>query len=288
MSLRILKKIGYSFYLAGYNTVDHDGVEHAGYLAFMGLLAMFPFLIILVAVAGVLGNNLVSADVLAEFTRHLPENVVSAIQPRILEITTGPSQSLLTIAILGALWTSSSGVEGLRTILNRAYRVHTPPNYFLRRTLSILQVIIFSSALAIALGLFLGLPALLNYLQSVVAFDISEIIVPIAKLNYIVATLLLFFGISSIFYFIPNVKQTWLSVFPGAAVVVIGWFAAVKGLGFYLSHFTQFSVVYGSLGGIIATLFFFYILSLILIYGAELSYLIKRATGEKIEEKEKA
>lgn len=281
-----LKNLFFCLYKAGENTVNHDGVEHAGYLAFLGLLALFPFLVFLAALAGVFGEDFVNTKLVNLIITNLPADVVIALQPRILEITTGPSQGLLTLAILGAIWTSSSAVEGLRTVLNRAYHVHTPPNYLLRRLLSIAQLIVLTVIIIIGMALLVVWPLIWQYLQFFLPFDIAQITSHISNLSYIIGALLLFFVVSSLYYVLPNVKQTWVSVFPGAALVVIGWMSAAQLMTLYLARSDQVNIIYGSLGGIIAALLFFYILGVIFIYGAEFSFLLKRTSGERIEERE--
>lgn len=281
-----VKNLFFCLYMAGENTVNHDGIEHAGYLAFLGLLALFPFLVFLAALTGTFGEDFAKTELINMIITNLPEDVIIALQPRMLEITTGPSQGLLTVAILGAIWTSSSAVEGLRTVLNRAYRVHTPPSYLLRRLLSIAQLIILTGIIIIGMGLLVVWPIVWQYLQTLLPFNIAQLTSHISHLSYIIGALLLFFVVSSLYYVLPNVKQTWISVFPGAALVVIGWTAAAQLISLYLSRFDQVNIIYGSLGGIIAALVFFYILGVIFIYGAEFSFLLKRSTGERIEERE--
>lgn len=286
MLCKRIKNLLYCLYMAGENTVNHDGIEHAGYLAFLGLLALFPFLVFLVALAGVFGENFAQAEFIRMVIANLPEHVVKALEPRMVEITTGPSQGLLTVAILGAIWTSSSAVEGLRTVLNRAYRVHTPPSYLWRRLLSIAQLLVLTGIIIIGMGLIVVWPIVWQYFQVFLPFDASELTGHVSNLSYIVGALLLFFVVSSLYYVLPNVKQTWISVFPGAALVVVGWMGAAQLISLYLSRFDQVNIIYGSLGGIIAALLFFYILGVIFIYGAEFSFLLKRSSGERIEERE--
>lgn len=276
------------FYNALVNTINHDGVEHAGYLAFLGLLALFPFLVVLVTLAGVFGEDVAKSELVAFVISYLPPHVVSALEPRVLEITTGPSQGLLTIAILGALWTASSAVEGLRTVLNRAYHVHTPPAYLLRRLLSIGQLLVLIWIVIVGMALLVIWPVLWEYILPILPFKKAVILAgDIQFLSYAVGAVLLFIVVSSLYFVLPNIRQTWISVVPGAVVVVVLWMLAAKLFAFYLSSFEQVNIIYGSLGGIIATLLFFYILSLIFIYGAEFSYLLKKMQGEHIQEKEK-
>jgi membrane protein len=81
---------------------------------------------------------------------------------------------------------------------------------------------------------------------------------------------------------LPNVKQTFISVSPGASVVILLWFIIGNIFSLYLSKFEQVNIIYGSLGGIIAFLLFIYLTAMIFIYGAELNYRLQRAKGGKI------
>ena len=90
----------------------------------------------------------------------VPENVMRGLEPRLGEIASGPPQGLLTIAILGAIWTASSAVEGLRTILNRAYRVKTPPAYIWRRLLSVAQFLFITGILVLSTATFILAPSI--------------------------------------------------------------------------------------------------------------------------------
>src|ERR1039457_4719681 len=92
-----------SFYKAGVNTVEHDGIEHAGYLAFLGLLALFPFLVFVVALAGFIAEGEAGGQFIRLVLAHLPPDMVQALPPRISEIISGPPQGLLTVSILGAI-----------------------------------------------------------------------------------------------------------------------------------------------------------------------------------------
>src|SRR5690606_3894741 len=138
------RSIGYVSARAVINLVDHDGVEHAGYLAFLGLLAIFPFMVFLVALTGFAGQAEIGQQFIAHMFSVLPQDAVLALRPRVEEIISGPSSGLLTVSILGAIWTASSAVEGYRTVLNKAYHVGTPPAYVWRRLMAIVQLLIFS------------------------------------------------------------------------------------------------------------------------------------------------
>ncbi len=278
------KTIAISAYKAGYNTIRHDGIEHAGYLAFLGLLALFPFLVFVFALAGFLGEGQAGMEFIKLIFSQLPPDMVKALRPRIAEIISGPPQGLLTISILGALWTASSEVEGYRTVLNRAYHVTSPPAYIWRRLLSIAQTLIVSFILVTFMIILVIIPiiseSILQLFGKHFHFDAST-----GNLIAYISIGAIFIVVSAAYYFLPNIKQNIHAVVPGAAIVTALWIGAAHLLSLYISQFNQVSLIYGSLGGIIATLLFFYISNIIFIYGAEFNYLVKMALGEKIEQK---
>lgn len=289
------KKLLYCFYEAGYNTVHHDGIEHAGYLAFLAILSLFPFLVFFFALVGFLGQTEAGIHFIAIILDNdvLPSRVIDALSPRIAEIISGPPQGLLTVAIIGAIWTASSTVEGLRTVLNRAYRVHTPPAYILRRLVSIGQFIVLTSVITITTLLLIIIPQIWENIRmsfSIKEFDFYDSFGPmvIDYIRYSATALVLFIFVVVSYHTLPNIKQKWISVIPGAIVVLILWFIAGSMFTDYLRNFDQVNIIYGSLGGFIAALLFFYISATIFIYGAELNFLVEKTLGHKIEPKEKS
>lgn len=282
-----IKQAGYIIYKAGDNLVDNDGVELAGYLTFLTLLALFPFLVLIVAAAGFAGQGEVGTRFIELLITHMPDEAVVAIRPRVDEIMSGPPQGLLTISILGAIWTSSSAVEGMRTVLNRAYQVSNPPTYVLRRLMSILQLVIFTFVLLLVMLCIVISPLILTQLQSWINTPISPDLAQVwNQILFYLGAVLLFLVVASLYYFLPNIKQKLLCVAPGAALVVVLWLAGAAGFSFYIANVDQVNVIYGSLGGFIATLLFFFIMNLIFIYGAEFNHMLNIITGERIIEKE--
>lgn len=283
---RILKKSLYVIYKAGDNLVDHDGIELAGYMTFLSLLALFPFLVLIVATAGFLGQGELGTQFIQMLVVHLPDQAMKSIRPRIDEIMSGPPQGLLTISILGAIWTSSSAVEGMRTVLNRAYQVSNPPTYILRRMMSILQLIIFTIVIIIVMSVIVLSPILFPQLQQMGPHLPND---PVAIWNrYFLyfGGFILFVLVASLYYFLPNIQQRLRTVVPGAALVVLLWIGGASLFTFYINTVDQVNIIYGSLGGFIATLLFFFIQNVIFIYGAEFNHMITVILGEPVLEKE--
>jgi membrane protein len=287
MKLLNLRQTGHCLWRSVVDTINHDGIEHAGYLAFLLLLALFPFLVFIVSIIGVLGQGTAGTEFTNWILEALPRNLTAALQPRIVEIVSGPPQGLLTVSILGAIWTASSAVEGLRTVLNRAYRVHTPPAYWLRRSLSVLQLLVFTFIMISAMLLVVTVPIVLHWLETLIGIHL----IPEGSnhLNRMVLTTsvgMMFAAVSAIYYTIPNIRQSVLSVVPGAALVVVLWIGAAFLLTSYISNFQQVNLIYGSLGGMIASLVFFYLCNMIFIFGAEFNYHVAHTLGWSVTERE--
>lgn len=270
------------FYVAFEDTIKHDGVEHSGYMAFLGLLSLFPFLIFLVSIAGMIGLFDVGSEFVAFLFKTLPSGFMKALEPRINEIVSGPPLNLLTLAIIGVIWTASSSVEGLRTALNKAYRVATPPSYVLRRLRSIVEFFVLTLGIIVGMSLIIFIPVITEKFKQLFILEFLW-----GYLRYGLSSAIFFLVVALLYYVLPNIKQKFVSVFPGSVVVVILWTISASGFSIYLENFHQVNLVYGSLGGFIVALLFFYITALIFIYGAELNYHFEKARGHKIVVKDK-
>lgn len=271
------------------NTINHDGVEHAGYMAFLFLLSLFPFLIFLVAISSFIGESLIGAKFSQVILSNLPQNVSKALEPRINEIILGPPQSLMNLAIVGAIWTASSSVEGLRTILNRVYQIKTPPGYVWRRLLSVFQFLILTMIIISIMSIFITSSLILDKITNsdLIGSNFNNVLINLKKLEsvwfylrYIVIGIVLFIVVGTLYFIIPNIKLSWGQITPGALLVVIGWSIGGAGLSYYINHVRQLNLIYGSLGGIIIALIFFYLINLIFIYGAEFNYLMAKPESE--------
>lgn len=269
----MIKKLITCLYGSIVKTIEHDGVEHSGYMSFMVLVSIFPFFVFILALTGFFGASELGQNFIELLLRNMPAHSIDSIEARISELSNSPPQSLLTLAIAGTLWTASSYVECLRTILNRVYQIKSPPNYILRRLLSIGQFLLISLMIsAVMLGLVI-LPVALSKIP-----ELTELIdgytSTLNSIRYLVVFLSLFITCCSLYYIIPNTKIRFIEVVPGAFLTVILWIASGYLLSKYIIYYNQLSIVYGSLGSVIVTLIFFYIINMIFIYGAEFNYLM--------------
>lgn len=284
------------------NFLDDDGPIIAGYLTFIAVLAMFPFLIFLVALAGFFGQTSLGDQFIDYVFVNLPQEVAAVLAPPLEQVVGRTRGDLLTVGILLAVWTASSGVEAARGALNRAYALDRRPPIWLSRLQSIVFVLAISGVILLAMFVLVLGPAVWNLIESSL-FSLLDFIYKDNPLplfwsdtvafveragdraglwrlsRYLFSGVLLFAATSAIYYVLPaaHLRLRWVA--PGALLVVALWLLSAGGFSLYLTHFANFSLTYGSLGGIIVALIFFYLVSLIFIFGAEFNAVLARVEG---------
>ncbi len=257
--------------------VADDGIVQAGYLTFLGLVALFPFLVLLGAAAGAIGESELGNRFIELLMHHLPREAVDSLNPRIDEMRTGPSPGLLTFSIVSALWTASSAVDGVRTALNRAHEVATPPTYLWRRMISILQVLLLAAVIMLVMGVLLLAPFVIELFSHSTGLPPRPEVQSFFRHDFIyIGGVLLFLAVASIYYWVPNAQHRVRAVMPGALLVVVLWVAGAWGVSFYFNHITNMNLIYGSLSSFITTLIFLFVMNLIFIYGAEFNHELMR------------
>ena len=282
MEVKKLNNLLKKFYCAWINTVENDGIEHAGYLSFLIMLSLFPFLVFFTAIIDPI-SKLIHINLVATLTEIILdspfENFIEALKPRIMEITTKPPQSFLTLATIGTIWTASSIFEGMRTALNKAYNIQKPPAYIFRRLLSILEFIIVIGVAFTVVFILVVYPHLLLFLQDYIHIQDFKLFSLISMQQNIMRQLTLYiFGVFFILYiycFLPSMKINIVKSIPCTIVVLILWTVFSNIFQYYILYFPQINFIYGSIAGVIIALLYFYICSLILIYGAELNSIMQ-------------
>lgn len=281
----ILKVVQYLF-TAINDAIKHDGVEHAGYLSFLLMLSIFPFLVLFVAAVGLIGSYDLSQTLLNFILNSYWADFIDALKPRIVEITSTPPQGIVTMALVSAIWTASSIFEGIRTILNRSYRVNCPPPYLTRRLFSIIE---FFVVLGIMVAIMLALvvvPSIWQYVSDALSLPNKFILAPEGSgVRNIILNLLMFMFVSAFYYFLPNRRGRIINTFPGSILMVICCSACSYLFKVYLDNVHSISFIYGSIAGVIIALLYFYFCSLIFIIGGEFNYQCEQGALKRLKSK---
>jgi membrane protein len=255
---------------------EHEGDVLAGHLAFMTMLALFPFLIFLLALAGFLGHTDAAARFVSLTLDNIPPKVAEALRMPIYEVVSQRRGGLLTFGIVAALWSAGSGLEAIRTAVNRAYGLGQTRSIWRRRLESFLLVISAAVCAILAMLLLVLGPKIWRLAQQLLFLPDAWWALWLPA-QYATGLLVMLAGVCAIYYLLPNVRLRLRWILPGSIVVVFMWLLAVSGFSLYLAHFDNYAVTYGSLGGVVATLLFFYISAAILIFGAEINGTILRS-----------
>lgn len=260
---------------AGQQLLNHEGFELSGYIAFTAILALFPFLIFLTALAGFVGDAQSADRIIGALFELSPSDVAQVLAPILRDVLTQQHGGLLTVSILFALWSASSGVEALRTLLNRCYDVRETRPFWRTRPESVVIVIAGAGlALVLSVALVLG-PVIWKIVTQYLPIG-GDWFLPWVVVRYGAAAVLAALGLIGLHRMLPNCHQPMRRVWLGAATTALLWLATAALFSVYVDNFASYSVTYGSLGGVIMTLMFFYISAIIFAFGAELNASLAR------------
>jgi membrane protein len=261
--------------------INDGGTTQAGSIAFTSLFALFPFLIFLTTLAGQFGQEEAARRFVDLSLEGLPAEVVSAIRPAIDQVVNVRRTGLMTVSILVAVWTASSGLEALRTALNYAYGIEDARPFWWLRLQSIVFTIISSVAILVLMIVVVAGPFIWDFLVDLFKVPPSWGWLYTA-MRYLLAVLLLYAVVALLYQWLPNRHLRGYEILPGAAVTVVLWLVTASLFSLYLQNLGRFSLTYGSLGGIVVTLTFFYLSAAIFIFGAEVNGAWRRSVAEQL------
>lgn len=248
--------------------VLHDGFDLAASIAFSALLALFPFLVFLFVLGGLVSGH-EALDMLVNFLfRLMPSDVAHTLAPVIVEVVTKPPSGLVPVSLVFALWVAASALDALRLSLNHAYNI-TEGRWMWQLKLQSIVFVLFGSCflLVIAFIVVVG-PFLWHVVAAVLSLPVANGGLLILG-QYAVGAVLISFGVALIHLMLPMHRLELREVLPGAIATSVLWLIAAALFTLYLSRLADYGATYGTLGGVVITLVFFYMSAVIFIYGAE-------------------
>jgi membrane protein len=252
-----------------------DGWAIASHIALSTLMGMFPFLILVTALAGFIGSNELADEVAQLIVAAWPQQVSSRIADQIHTVihgvlTTGRGEAL-TLGSVFAVYFSSSGIESLRIGLNRAYGLVEPRPWWLLRLESIGYVLLGAVALLVLAFFLLG-----PLVSQTTAFAAVPQLGALTQL--IVAAVVLAIALVILHKWLPAGQRRFGEIWPGIAATLVLWLACGFIFGRYLTTFSYTYVTYyAGLASVMIALVFLYFSAGIFIFGGELNAAIARA-----------
>ena len=260
-----------------------DMMTYAAALAYRILLALFPFIIFLLTLLGALGLSDFFDWLLSQARIALPGDAFQLLEQVINEIRGQPRGGVLSFSILFALWAASTAVRSIMNAINVAYDVEESRPAWKLYPLSLIYTIGLAVLLIAAAGFMLLGPDAMQWLAG--QFGLSQVVATLwTWLRWPVVILLLLLTVAIVYKVAPNVDQPFKFLTPGAVVAVLTWILASLGFSYYVGNFGNYGATYGSLGGIVILLLYFFISAAVLLFGAEINATILPAHEAQVKE----
>ena len=254
-----------------------DGWPIASHIALSMLTSLFPFFIFVTALAGFLGTSELAGEATKLIFEAWPQVVAGPIAGEVQSVLTQPRGGLLTIGGVLALYFSSSGVEALRTGLNRAYDALEHRSWWLLRLQSILFMMVASFGL-LALAFFVVLGPLIWAQALAFAPQLAPLHQLVTAVRLGVAAFVLCVTLLVAHLWLPAVKLRIVDVAPGVILTFVGSVGFGELFGLYLNEFARnYVTTYAGLASVMITLVFLYSVAAIFVFGGELNAAILRA-----------
>jgi membrane protein len=252
---------------------EDNMTDWAAALTYYGVLALFPALIAMVSLVGIFGDPASTTRTITEIVSKIgPASAAQTFAGPIESVTSskGSSGILLIVGILGALWSASGYVGAFMRASNVAFE--TPegrPIWKLRPLQMLVTLAMIIIVVVIALALVLTGP-IVEAVASPLGIGSTAVSVwNIAKWPVMLLLIVLLFGV--LYHASPNAKQKFTFVSPGAAFALVVWLIASALFAFYVANFGSYNKTYGTLGGVVSALVWFWITNVALLLGLEMN-----------------
>ncbi|WP_337018286.1 YihY/virulence factor BrkB family protein [Oceanobacillus massiliensis] len=257
----------------------------AASLAYYFLLAIFPLLVVAFAIIPYF--NISPDEAMRLIKTVMPGELSSIFEENIASLVETPQGGLLTVGIIGTLWSASNGINAFIKASNEAYDVEETRSFIVVRLLDFILTLGMIVAIIVAILLPVFGDVILGFIVSFLGIS-SEMTVTLQILRYVVSIVVITALLMCLYHFAPNKKFPFKHVIPGALLASILWQAISLGFSIYISNFGNYSATYGSLGGIIILMIWFFLTGLILMTGAIVNVMYHRKQIQQDAELHKA
>ncbi len=253
---------------------ERDQVSNvAGSVTFFCVLALFPFLIFLVALLSLVLDPTSVQKMVDQLRIVAPGQVADIIGTQLKSITSEKRVGLLTFGAAAAFISASGGIVAVIDALNTSYGVKETRPFWKVRALAFGVTLGAAAFSVVAALLAVGAPAVASWLGEPFATLVVWLRLPLAGLMMMSLW-------AALYYWLPDVEQQFRFITPGSVVGVLVWVLASYGFSFYVSHFGSYDATYGTLGGVMVLLMWMWVSSQVLLIGSEINALLEHKSPE--------
>jgi len=265
----------------------------AAQLAYYFFFALFPALLMLIAIASYFPYHTLVNDLFSTIGGFAPPEALTIITDQLAKIAKGEHGGLFTLGMLTTIWSTSSAMTAIIDTLNAAYDIQEGRPWWKVRLTALALTVGVALFILISFALVLAGPTLAERLAD--RFYLGPVFEWSWKiLQWPVIFALVSGAFAVIYYFAPDAEQEWVWLTPGAVFATALWLLASLGFKYYVVNVTNYTETYGAIGGVMVLMLWFYISGLVILLGAEMNAEIEHASpygkdvGEKVAgEKEK-
>jgi membrane protein len=286
--LQLLRRIFRIALDAFYAFGEDDGWALASHVALSTLLAAFPFLIVLTALAGYVGSQDMADSVATLLLQTFPKEVADPLAREVNNVLGTTRGGVLTIGVVLSIFFASSGVDSLRIALNRAYNVTETRPFWLLKLESIGYVLVAALA-ALALGFLIVLAPLAIATAERYAPWLELHDTPFTYTRYAIAGSVITIALVIAHKWLPGGKRRFRDVAPGVICTLVLWLICGFYFGRYLAEFANnYVTMYAGLASAMIALVFLYWSATMFVYGGELNAVILAEHARQRAEEEAA
>jgi len=250
--------------------VEDDLLNWSAALAFYFLFALFPAILIVAALLSTFDLQGLTQSLVAALGRHLPQQVATMVVGELDNLLRHHVPGLISTGIVVLLYSASQGFTALMAALNAAYEVPETRSFGRRTLLAWGLTFSAGAAMALALALVVLGERVLPILVGPAYLNVSGALAPLwPVIRWAVTVAFLALAVRLLYHYAPNARPSASGGFAAVGFALALWIVASALFAAYVDRFSYYAAVYGSLGGVIALMLWFYILALTLLMGAE-------------------
>jgi membrane protein len=267
-----LKKLGHEYSV---DAVDDVSAQVAYYVLF----SLFPFLFFLTTLAAYLPIGSSVNVAMSRVQSVLPADAFRIVDTHLHSLVSETRPKLLTIGLLVSIWSASRGVNAARTALNLAYDVTESRPFWKVQGLAIGMTIVSVVGVLFTIALLLAGGTAGAWLAGKMSIGAQYHVVA-QWLRWPLTALFIMTLAALTYYILPDVEQKFKFITPGSVIATLTWMLGTWGFGQYVNHFGNYNATYGSLGGVIVLLTWFYISVFIFLMGGEINAILEHESAE--------
>ncbi|MEX0318285.1 MAG: YihY/virulence factor BrkB family protein [Ruegeria sp.] len=261
-----------ALWLALRRFVTKNGFVMSSHVAMSMMLALFPFMLFTVALAGSLSQDYVTDELIDLILGAWPSEVADPIVAELRAVLAGDKSGVITLSGLLAVWFASNGVNAVRMALTQAYHDEDTRPFWKSRLLCIALVIGGGAALLAAAAFEVVLPVYTRLVTDTLPIPgTGEAVewLSVDRLSWIFAVAMPAGMVLAFHALLPGHRHSLIQILPGVLLTLALWAAGGWGFSIYVGQFATYSATYAGLAGAMAALIFLYLCAVILILGAE-------------------